>query len=99
MATPTADPLLLGEIAARMASDGGALHDAASVRAIYRNIRRREKGLLEVGFSPGPWYKPMSRVTRRTARDDATTSTPTHFKHSTHTLIADRRSVGEASAI
>ncbi len=46
----TDHPLTFAELSARMASDGGAGHEVASMRAIYRNVRRREKSLIEAGI-------------------------------------------------
>ena len=38
----TSDPLTFAELAARMPKMDGSKHSNASMRAIYRNIRRRE---------------------------------------------------------
>jgi len=45
----TDEPLRFEEIAERMAENGGTDHEIASMRAIYRNVKRREKGLIESG--------------------------------------------------
>jgi hypothetical protein len=50
----TTGPLTFQELADRMAAAGSSLHSVPSMRAIYRNIKRREKGLAEAGILSGP---------------------------------------------
>lgn len=50
----TNEPLTFEELSERMAANGGANHEVASMRAIYRNVKRREKGLIDSGVLSGP---------------------------------------------
>jgi hypothetical protein len=50
----TNEPLTFEELSEKMAANGGANHEVASMRAIYRNVKRREKGLIESGVLSGP---------------------------------------------
>lgn len=50
----TESPLTFPELAERMPLADGSLHSSASMRAIYRNVRRREKTLTDAGILGGP---------------------------------------------